>query len=128
MTSTASLTPRPRRSATAAAVSQECMPAVSARLLSASPDAGALAARHRLVAGRRRSPSGSAGPSLCCSSPTCCYSARPGCPPAGRRPALLAYGVIAVAGAQLCYFSAVQYLSVGVALLLEYLAPVLLIG
>ncbi len=41
---------------------------------------------------------------------------------------LLAYGVVAVAVAQLCYFSAVQYLSVGVALLLEYLAPVLLIG
>lgn len=41
---------------------------------------------------------------------------------------LAAYGVVAVAGAQLCYFSAVQYLSVGVALLLEYLAPVLLIG
>src|SRR3712207_6523023 len=34
---------------------------------------------------------------------------------------LVAYGVVAVAGAQLCYFSAVQYLSVGVALLLEYL-------
>ena len=30
--------------------------------------------------------------------------------------------------AQLCYFSAVQYLSVGVALLLEYLAPVILIA
>jgi drug/metabolite transporter (DMT)-like permease len=41
---------------------------------------------------------------------------------------LVAYGVVAVALAQLCYFSAVQYLSVGVALLLEYLAPVLLIG
>ncbi len=41
---------------------------------------------------------------------------------------LVAYGVVAVAGAQFCYFSAVQYLSVGVALLLEYLAPVLLIG
>jgi drug/metabolite transporter (DMT)-like permease len=40
---------------------------------------------------------------------------------------LVAYGVVAVALAQLCYFSAVQYLSVGVALLLEYLAPVLLI-
>ncbi|MBM7798724.1 drug/metabolite transporter (DMT)-like permease [Microlunatus panaciterrae] len=37
------------------------------------------------------------------------------------------YGVAAVAGAQLCYFSAVQYLSVGVALLIEYTAPVLLI-
>ncbi len=38
------------------------------------------------------------------------------------------YGVVAVAGAQACFFSAVQYLSVGVALLLEYLAPVLLVG
>jgi drug/metabolite transporter (DMT)-like permease len=41
---------------------------------------------------------------------------------------MVAYGVVAVALAQLCYFSAVQYLSIGVALLLEYLAPVLLIG
>ena len=41
---------------------------------------------------------------------------------------LAAYGVTAIAGAQLCFFSAVQYLPVGVALLLEYLAPVLLIG
>jgi drug/metabolite transporter (DMT)-like permease len=41
---------------------------------------------------------------------------------------MVVYGVVAVAGAQLCYFSAVQHLSVGVALLLEYLAPVLLIG
>ena len=41
---------------------------------------------------------------------------------------VIAYGAAAVAMAQLCYFSAVQYLSVGVALLLEYLAPVLLIG
>jgi drug/metabolite transporter (DMT)-like permease len=41
---------------------------------------------------------------------------------------MVAYGVVAVALAQLCYFSAVQHLSVGVALLLEYLAPVLLIG
>jgi len=48
--------------------------------------------------------------------------------PTGRQWArLVAYGVVAVALAQLCYFSAVQYLSVGVALLLEYLAPVLLI-
>lgn len=37
------------------------------------------------------------------------------------------YGITAVAGAQLCYFSAIQYLSVGVALLIEYSAPVLLI-
>ena len=41
---------------------------------------------------------------------------------------MMAYGVVAVAGAQLCFFSAVQHLSVGVALLLEYTAPVLLIG
>ena len=40
---------------------------------------------------------------------------------------VIGYGVAAIAMAQLCYFSAVQYLSVGVALLLEYL-PVLLIG
>jgi drug/metabolite transporter (DMT)-like permease len=49
--------------------------------------------------------------------------------PSGRQSILLlAYGVVAVAIAQLCFFSAVQYLSVGVALLLEYLAPVVLIG
>ncbi len=41
---------------------------------------------------------------------------------------MIAYGLVAVALAQLCYFSSVQYLSIGVALLLEYLAPVLLIG
>ncbi len=38
------------------------------------------------------------------------------------------YGLTGVAGCQLAYFYAVQYVSVGVALLLEYLAPVLLIG
>ena len=49
--------------------------------------------------------------------------------PTGRQSVkLVAYGVTAVAMAQLCFFSAVQYLSVGVALLLEYTAPVLLIG
>jgi drug/metabolite transporter (DMT)-like permease len=49
--------------------------------------------------------------------------------PTGRQAVrLLAYGVVAMAMAQLCYFSAVQYISVGVALLLEYLAPVMLIG
>lgn len=40
----------------------------------------------------------------------------------------LVYGVFAVAGTQLCFFNAVQYLPVGVALLLEFLAPVLLLG
>jgi drug/metabolite transporter (DMT)-like permease len=37
---------------------------------------------------------------------------------------VVAYGVFAVAGAQLCYFLAIGYLDVGVALLIEYTAPV----
>lgn len=41
---------------------------------------------------------------------------------------VLAYGLVPVAGAQLCYYSAVAHLSVGVALLLEYTAPVLVIA
>lgn len=53
---------------------------------------------------------------------------RTGLPTGRQTRRMIAYGVIAVAMAQLCYFSAVQHLSVGVALLLEYLAPVLLIG
>ena len=53
---------------------------------------------------------------------------RTGLPTGRQSRRLVAYGVVAVALAQLCFFSAVQYLSVGVALLLEYLAPVLLIG
>jgi len=53
---------------------------------------------------------------------------RTGLPSRGQLGRLVAYGVIAVAGAQLCYFSAMQYLSVGVALLLEYTAPIILIG
>jgi len=36
---------------------------------------------------------------------------------------LVLYGVLAVAGAQFCYFSAVQYMQVGPALLIEYTAP-----
>jgi drug/metabolite transporter (DMT)-like permease len=39
-----------------------------------------------------------------------------------------AYGVVAVAGAQLCYFNAVEHLSVAVALLIEYSGVVLIIG
>ena len=39
-----------------------------------------------------------------------------------------AYGVLAIAGCQLFYFNAVQTLSVGVALLLEYLGLVLVVG
>ncbi|MDZ5662499.1 EamA family transporter [Nocardioides sp. S-58] len=37
---------------------------------------------------------------------------------------IVVYGVAAVAGAQLCYFYAVTYMQVSVALLLEYTAPV----
>src|SRR3954465_8042255 len=36
---------------------------------------------------------------------------------------LLAYGAIAVAGAQFCYFSAVQHMQVGPAILIEFTAP-----
>jgi drug/metabolite transporter (DMT)-like permease len=39
-----------------------------------------------------------------------------------------AYGLVAVAGAQLCYFNAVQHLSVAVALLLEYSGVLLVVG
>ena len=39
-------------------------------------------------------------------------------------PTLIAYGLFAVAGAQLCYFLAVSHLPIGVALLIEYTAPV----
>ena len=41
---------------------------------------------------------------------------------------LFAYGVIAMAGTQLAFFNAVRTLDVGVALLLEFLAPVLLLA
>ena len=41
---------------------------------------------------------------------------------------IIAYGIFAVAGCQFAYFMAVDRLSVGVALLLEYLAPVLIVG
>ncbi len=54
---------------------------------------------------------------------------------AGGRPLILrtarqvvVYGLVAVAGCQLFYFHAVQRLSVGVALLLEYLGVVLVVG
>ncbi len=36
---------------------------------------------------------------------------------------VVTYGVLAVAGAQFCYFSAVQHMQVGPALLIEYTAP-----
>ena len=44
------------------------------------------------------------------------------------RALVAAYGLVAVAGCQLAYFSAVQHVSVGVALLLEYLGGVLVVG
>ncbi|MDN4477668.1 DMT family transporter [Demequina sp. SYSU T00039] len=43
-------------------------------------------------------------------------------------PTIVAYGVFAVAGCQLFYFMAVGHLDVGVALLIEYMAPVVVIG
>jgi drug/metabolite transporter (DMT)-like permease len=43
-------------------------------------------------------------------------------------PAVLGYGLVAVTGAQLFYFNAVEHLSVGVALLLEYSGTLLVVG
>ncbi|ANH90498.1 hypothetical protein A8713_04480 [Streptomyces sp. SAT1] len=46
-----------------------------------------------------------------------------------RRPALLSgFGLLAVAGVQACYFAALSRIPVGVALLIEYLAPALVLG
>ncbi|WP_435246532.1 EamA family transporter [Streptomyces sp. NRRL F-5630] len=41
---------------------------------------------------------------------------------------LLGYGLFAVAGVQACYFAAISRIPVGVALLVEYLAPALVLG
>jgi drug/metabolite transporter (DMT)-like permease len=43
-------------------------------------------------------------------------------------PAIVLYGVVAVAGAQLCYFNAVAHLSVAVALMIEYSGILLVVG
>ena len=43
-------------------------------------------------------------------------------------PLVVAYGLVAVAGCQLAYFNAVDRLEVGVALLIEYTAPVAVVG
>jgi drug/metabolite transporter (DMT)-like permease len=40
---------------------------------------------------------------------------------------LVAYGAIAVAGAQFCYFSAVQHMQVGPAILIEFTAPAIVV-
>ncbi|MDO0931420.1 EamA family transporter [Streptomyces sp. DG2A-72] len=46
-----------------------------------------------------------------------------------RRPALLAgFGLFAVAGVQACYFASISRIPVGVALLIEYFAPALVLG
>lgn len=41
---------------------------------------------------------------------------------------VIAYGLVGVAGCQFCYFNALQRMPVGVALLLEYLGAVLVVG
>ncbi|HUJ08145.1 MAG TPA: DMT family transporter [Streptosporangiaceae bacterium] len=46
---------------------------------------------------------------------------------ASARPAV-AYGLIAVAGCQLFFFNAISHMQVGVALLIEYLGPILVVG
>ena len=43
-------------------------------------------------------------------------------------PRVAAFGAFAVAGAQLCYFNAIERIPVGIALLLEYLGTVLVVG
>lgn len=48
--------------------------------------------------------------------------------PARSARSLVVYGVVAMAGTQFAFFSAVRTLDVGVALLLEFLAPVLLLA
>ncbi|THA31603.1 EamA family transporter [Streptomyces sp. A1277] len=46
----------------------------------------------------------------------------------GRPVLLLGFGLLAVAGVQACYFAAISRIPVGVALLVEYLAPALVLG
>lgn len=41
---------------------------------------------------------------------------------------LIGYGIVGAAGVQVCYFNAIRHLPVGVALLLEYLSPILIVG
>ena len=70
---------------------------------------------HRPDRHRRRWCSSSRACWPCAAAGTCCVATRG---------LVAAYGVAAVAGAQLCYFYAVTYIQVGVALLIEYTAPV----
>lgn len=41
---------------------------------------------------------------------------------------IVAYGVIPITGAQLCYYNAIAHLPVSVAMLLEYIAPILVVS
>lgn len=41
--------------------------------------------------------------------------------------AVASFGLVAIGGTQLCFFAAIQYVPVGIALLIEYLAPVMLL-
>ncbi len=43
-------------------------------------------------------------------------------------PTIVVYGAVAVVGAQLCFYSAIRFMPIGAALLIEYLAPGLLVG
>src|SRR6476661_5434442 len=43
-------------------------------------------------------------------------------------PLVVVYGVLAVAGAQFCYFAAIQHMQVGPAILIEYTAPAAVVG
>ena len=43
-------------------------------------------------------------------------------------PMVLAYGALAVAGAQFCYFAAISHMQVGPAILIEYTAPAAVVG
>ena len=68
------------------------------------------------------------GASLALLIPCLMLIRRIGLPSGSTSRRLIGYGIVAVAGGQLCYYSAIRHLPVGMALLLEYLAPVLLIG
>ena len=68
------------------------------------------------------------GAALLLAVPLAVVVARRGRPRIGHLRPVLVYGLVPLAGAQICYFSAVGHLSVGVALLIEYTAPVLLLG
>lgn len=69
-----------------------------------------------------------AGAAVLLAVPLALLLARGWRPRAGHGRAVVVYGLVPLAGAQVCYFSAVGHLSVGVALLIEYTAPVLLLA